>query len=87
MALQIHGMGAVVPNGKILQETAARIGCAIGSRTATNARTVTALYRRSGVKQRHSVVLDNADTQESSITIRRPSMLEDPGAETSFFPP
>lgn len=87
MALQIHGMGAVVPNGKILQETAARIGCEIGSRTATNARTVTALYRRSGVKQRHSVVLDNADTQESSITIRQPSMLQDPGAETSFFPP
>ena len=87
MALQIHGMGTVVPNGKLLQETAARMGCLIGSSTADNARTVTALYRRAGVKQRHSVILDTADTDGSKVNANSAVVIQEPCTETSFYSP
>ncbi|MEC7719067.1 MAG: type III polyketide synthase [Planctomycetota bacterium] len=87
MALQIHGMGAVVPNGRLSQEQAAQMGCLIGSTTTANAKTITALYRRSGVKQRHSVALEPADPAESYVDIQQPSCIQDFCSDSSFYSP
>ena len=63
MTTHIQGIGTVVPEGQVSQDEAAAVGCSIGSTSGSNARTISALYRRAGVNQRHSVALNIATTQ------------------------
>jgi predicted naringenin-chalcone synthase len=58
MALEIVGWGSAVPPGKVEQSQAASHAVEIWGEMAGLGTTVPALYRRSGVKSRHSVVVE-----------------------------
>jgi predicted naringenin-chalcone synthase len=72
MTFQIVGIGAAVPQELITQEDAARLAVELCGAVCQYTATIPALYRRTGVRKRHSVVL-------TASTNGRP-------AEQSFFP-
>lgn len=58
MALRVSGIGTAVPEYSISQADAAKTWASYAGVEGKRARTIQALYRRSGVKKRHSVLLD-----------------------------
>jgi predicted naringenin-chalcone synthase len=73
MTLHIRGLGTAVPEHVIRQDDAARLHASFTGLDAKRTRTLRALYRKAGVRQRHSVVLERSDGDLS--------------ARQSFFPP
>lgn len=73
MSLSIRGIGVVVPSCGIAQADAGEIALGLSCRSDEQRRLLPALYRRAGVKNRHSVVLE---TNDGPIENRQ-----------SFFPP
>ena len=60
MSLRINGFGTAVPEYSIAQPDAARAWASLAGVEGKRARTVQALYRRSGVHKRHSTLLDGS---------------------------
>ena len=58
MAFRVTGIGTAVPEFFISQADAARVWAEYAGVQGKQARTIQALYRRSGVKKRHSILLD-----------------------------
>ena len=61
MSMLLAGFGTAVPEHSIAQEDAAEIGASFAAMDPKRAGTVRALYRKSGVLKRHSVLLERAD--------------------------
>ena len=61
MSLHVIGFGTAVPAHSILQDEAAEVSAGFATADAGRARTLRALYRRTGVTKRHSVVLESDD--------------------------
>ena len=61
MTTLLAGFGTAVPEHSIAQEDAADIGARFAAIDAKRAGTVRALYRKTGVRKRHSVLLERAD--------------------------
>lgn len=68
MTLFIHGIGTAVPPFSIAQEDAADIARNVHPYTADQKRLLPVLYRRAGVRTRHSVVLE---TDSGPLTERQ----------------
>lgn len=60
MSVQILGLGTAVPEFEIEQRDAAQQASQLSGATAQQERAVGTLYRRAGVKKRHSVVLESS---------------------------
>lgn len=60
MKLHIHGIGTALPAHRITQRDAAEIVKGICCQTDEQRRMLPVLYRRSGVNERHSVVLESS---------------------------
>ena len=60
MSFYIAGIGTSLPAGSISRNDAASLACELSAFSAAEARLVRALYRRSGVERRHSVLLHPA---------------------------
>ena len=60
MSLVIHGIGTAVPEHFMVQADAAEMAHALAGPEGRGERTLKALYRRSGVGKRHSVLLERA---------------------------
>lgn len=58
MSLQLLGIGTATPEHSIEQWDAASMGLSICDQAESNSRVLTELYRRTGVRRRHSVVLE-----------------------------
>ena len=61
MTFYLAGLGTATPEHWITQEDAATMAVELAT-TRRHARSLPSLYRRSGVKQRHSVVLDSSSS-------------------------
>ncbi len=61
MTFGIHGLGLAIPQRSLSQELAAEHSVEMWGEVHQRASVVRALYRRSGVKQRHSVLIDTLD--------------------------
>ena len=72
MSFRIAGVGTAVPHEMITQDDAARLAVELAGSSAGQTSTVQALYRRAGVRKRHSALI-------TSSTNGRP-------ATQSFFP-
>ncbi|HEY4233869.1 MAG TPA: type III polyketide synthase [Lacipirellulaceae bacterium] len=57
MSFQIVGLGTAVPKELVTQEDAARLAVELWGSQTSRVATIPALYRRAGVRTRHSVVL------------------------------
>jgi len=78
MSLRLIGIGTAVPEHSISQPEAARIWASYVGVEGKRSRTVQALYRRSGVKKRHSILLaDSGDTAFPSQTFFEPARFQD----------
>ena len=66
MSFIIEGIGTAVPRHSIKQEDAATFAMACCESDAEKRHLVPALYRRSGVKNRHSVILTGSANGESA---------------------
>lgn len=64
MATTIRGLGTAVPEHLISQDDAAAMAVGICCSTAQQIKLLTALYRRTGVRTRHSVILDASTNGE-----------------------
>ena len=73
MSMHLAGFGLAAPDHAIAQVDAAKLGLSFASPDGSRARTLQALYKRSGVTKRHSVLLD---ASEGSVEDRQ-----------SFYPP
>ena len=73
MSLKIAGIGTAVPPNSIRQQEAAELSTSFCYAAKERSRGIKALYRRTGVRKRHSVLLDSADGP--------------PGERQSFYPP
>tara|TARA_R110002073_G_scaffold7747_1_gene43641 strand:+ start:12949 stop:14133 length:1185 start_codon:yes stop_codon:yes gene_type:complete len=62
--MKIHGMGTALPSLSVSQEGSAEIANGICCETDQQRRLLSTLYRRTGVKSRHSVLLET-DSQSS----------------------
>jgi predicted naringenin-chalcone synthase len=60
MSFQIVGLGTAVPNELVTQEDAARLAVELWGSQTSRVATIPALYRRAGVRTRHSVVLSSS---------------------------
>jgi predicted naringenin-chalcone synthase len=56
--MRILGLGTAVPHGAIEQADAASISCGLLAADRRQARLVESMFRRSGVRRRHSVIVD-----------------------------
>lgn len=74
MSFVIESIGTAVPEHSILQEEAATFAMARCESEATQRRLVPALYRRSGVKKRHSIILKSSANGEPARQDFYPSM-------------
>jgi predicted naringenin-chalcone synthase len=72
MSLILAGTGTAVPSLSISQADAARVWATYAGVEGKRARTLSALYRRSGIAKRHSVLLEHPG--DSSVP--RPSFFE-----------
>lgn len=61
MSMYLAGLGLAVPQHSIAQAESAVIGLSFASPDGSRARTLQALYKRSGVIKRHSVLLQASD--------------------------
>ncbi len=61
MRLLLTGFGTAVPEHAMAQADAAEIGAHFAALDPKRAGTVRALYRKSGVRKRHSVLLEKAE--------------------------
>jgi predicted naringenin-chalcone synthase len=61
VTLALAGLGTAVPDHSLTQEEAVELHTAICGIDAERSRTLRAVYRRSGVRRRHSVVLGTSD--------------------------
>jgi predicted naringenin-chalcone synthase len=84
MSFHVAGIGTAVPPFSISQADAAGVWAEYAGVEGKKARTVKALYRRSGVSKRHSVLLeDPGDTGSPRQSFFRPAQFEgDPGPTT-----
>jgi len=84
MTLRVTGIGTAVPEHSITQPDAAHAWAALAGVDEKKARTVQALYRRSGVKKRHSTLLVGEDDASGPVQgFFEPAKLEgDPGPTT-----
>ncbi len=84
MSLIVKGIGTAVPEQSIAQADAARVWAEFAGVNGKQARTIQALYRRSGVKKRHSSLLEGAsDGPVPNQTFFEPARSrEDPGPTT-----
>lgn len=73
MTLHIRGLGTAVPQHRIQQDDAARLHAGFTGLDRKRTRTLRALYRKAGVRQRHSAVLERSDGELAT--------------RQSFFPP
>ncbi len=85
MSLIIHGIGTAVPEHSLLQAESAELAPALAGAHGRRAKTLKALYRRSGIEKRHSVILERgsgslADRQTFFDAAPAP---EDPGPTTA----
>jgi len=83
--MHLAGFGLAVPEHAIAQVDAAKLGHSFASPDGSRARTLQALYKRSGVKKRHSVLLG---ASEGSVEQRQgfyPAIQgeDDPGPTTA----
>jgi predicted naringenin-chalcone synthase len=69
----IRGVGTCVPEGSILQTEAAELAVSFAGPEGGRERTLRALFRKSGLKKRHSVILETATGELK--------------ARQSFYPP
>jgi predicted naringenin-chalcone synthase len=60
VSLVIRGIGTAVPRHSLLQSEFAEVAASLAGPGGPEGRTLKALYRRSGVKKRHSTVLERA---------------------------
>jgi predicted naringenin-chalcone synthase len=60
MAFQLDGIGTAVPRELVTQEDAARLALELCGSAYSQAATIPVLYRRAGVRKRHSVVLTSS---------------------------
>ena len=58
MAVRIRGLGTVVPEHSISQDDAAELAIGLCCNTAQQTKLLPALYRRTGVRTRHCVILE-----------------------------
>jgi predicted naringenin-chalcone synthase len=61
MSFELAGIGTALPEHRLTQREAVELHATFHEFDETRARTLRALYRRSGVSMRHSVVLDASD--------------------------
>jgi predicted naringenin-chalcone synthase len=61
VSLEIAGLGTAVPPNSIRQQDAAELSTSFCHEAKERSRGIKALYRRTGVRKRHSVLLDTAD--------------------------
>ncbi len=66
MSFAIHGIGTAVPEHRISQGDAARLALAMYHDGEDRTRLLSTLYRRAGVRYRHSVLLASADGGEAA---------------------
>jgi predicted naringenin-chalcone synthase len=64
MSFQIVGLGTAVPHEVVTQDDAARMAVELWGGQTTHVATIPALYRRAGVRTRHSVVLTSSTNGE-----------------------
>ncbi|MSR57999.1 MAG: type III polyketide synthase [Planctomycetaceae bacterium] len=85
MSLSVRGIGVVVPAWGIDQADAAEISLGLSCRSDEQRRLLPVLYRRAGVKHRHSVVLEaNAGPIENRQSFFAPAgALDDRGPTTA----
>ena len=67
MSIRLTGIGTAVPRHSISQSDAAKSWASFVSVDGKKARTIQALYRRSGVKTRHSTLLENSGNMSGPI--------------------
>ena len=78
MSLRLIGIGTAVPDQSIPQEEAAGLWASFAGVEGRRAKIVQALYRRSGVKKRHSVLLeDSGDPSRPTQTFFEKALTED----------
>ena len=73
MSFAIWGIGTAQPTGRVAQELAAELTSRISGHDADQARRLSALYRRSGVRNRHVALLDRLDVSSAPEDPRGPS--------------
>lgn len=80
MALRIAGIGTATPGHSILQDDAAALHAAFTTTDERQTRLLRALYRRTGVRSRHSAILQASDGPvETRQTFYPPSSGSDDG--------
>ncbi|MFC1661476.1 type III polyketide synthase, partial [Gemmatimonadota bacterium] len=84
MSLRLTGIGTAVPKHSIEQNDAARVWASYAGVEGKRAKTVKALYRRSGVAKRHSTLFEGAGNPSGPRqTFFEPARFEnDPGPST-----
>ncbi|MHC4925036.1 MAG: type III polyketide synthase, partial [Planctomycetota bacterium] len=84
MSLRLKGIGLAVPDHHIRQADAATLGHSFASSDERKARTLMALYRRSGIDKRHSVLLESSEGPVSQRQSFYPPLQDpdDPGPAT-----
>jgi len=85
MALRIEGIGTATPGHSILQDDAAALHAAFTTTDERQTRLLRALYRRTGVRSRHSAILEASDGPiETRQTFYPPSSgTQDAGPPTA----
>lgn len=85
MAVNVLGIGTAVPDVKIEQTDAAELTASFNARTEREGRMLRELYRRSGVKSRHSVILEGTDggLAARQSFYHEPTTPEDNGPSTA----
>jgi predicted naringenin-chalcone synthase len=74
MTFSIHGLGVAIPQRSFTQEHAAEHSVEMWGETHGRANVIRALYRRSGVKRRHSVLVDSGHDAAITQTFYRPAL-------------
>lgn len=82
MAVKLLGLGTAVPEVRIDQADAADLTASFNARSDSEHRVLRELYRRSGVKSRHSVILQAA---EGDLAARQ-SIYHERASDTDFGP-
>ncbi|TWU21038.1 Alpha-pyrone synthesis polyketide synthase-like Pks18 [Novipirellula galeiformis] len=87
MSMKIHGIGTALPSHSVTQEISAEIANEICCETDQQRRLLSTLYRRTGVKSRHSVLLQPEAGQDDSVMTATPSSLERGSSQQSETSP
>jgi predicted naringenin-chalcone synthase len=73
MSFVILGLGTAVPEFSLTQERAAELTCQYADHGAEQSRRLAILYRRTGIRTRHIVLLDHDDLPHASAGARGPT--------------